>query len=269
MGPFTRERLAGDLKAPPGPEPGEPFPEFEARLVGGGLLSRDSLRARPALVTLGSLTCPMTAAAARGLKRLHREFGGRVRFVSLYVREAHPGERIPLPRTLEGKLANARAYQARDAIPWEIAVDGVDGALHARLGGAPNAAYLLDTQANVVFKTSWSCDLRGLRRGLRDVASGRLPLQESKARVLPLLRGLGVMSETLSAAGPQAQADVRQESPAIYALARVAGLFRPLPPLARGAAAVAAVGLGFVALSEAARLGLLRRGSKSPPESSR
>ncbi len=34
----------------------------------------------------------MTRGARPSLKDLHRDFGARVRFVSVYVREAHPGD---------------------------------------------------------------------------------------------------------------------------------------------------------------------------------
>ena len=46
----------------------------------------------------------MTASAGSALKQLHEEFGDRVAFVTLYVREAHPGERYPQSQTLEQKL---------------------------------------------------------------------------------------------------------------------------------------------------------------------
>lgn len=52
----------------------------------------------------------MTASAGPALKRMHEEFGDRVGFVTLYVREAHPGERYPQPETFEQKLEHARAY---------------------------------------------------------------------------------------------------------------------------------------------------------------
>lgn len=65
----------------------------------------------------------MTASAGPALLRLHREFADRIGFVTLYVREAHPGDRYPQPTTFEQKLPYARDYQARDAIPWPVAVD--------------------------------------------------------------------------------------------------------------------------------------------------
>jgi hypothetical protein len=41
----------------------------------------------------------MTASAVPALKKLWAEFGSRVAFITLYVREAHPGENYPQPQT--------------------------------------------------------------------------------------------------------------------------------------------------------------------------
>lgn len=256
---FRREMLTRGLDFPPGPEPGDPFPDFELARLDGETLSKEDLRGRPALVTLASLTCPMSAAAAPVLRRLHREFGAAVEFVTLYVREAHPGERIGQPCVPEAKAGHARRLRERDGLPWTVAVDSVDGELHGKLGGHPNAAFLLDALGNVVYRVLWSGDERGLREGLEQVSRGRLPLSESGARLMPLLSGLGMMAEVLEAAGKEAEADVRGQAGVVYGLAKLARVFKPLPSAARGAAAVAVAGLGVVAAFQGARLGLLRR----------
>jgi hypothetical protein len=40
-------------------------------------------------MVFGSSTCPVTDDAAAGLRQLHRQFGDRVNFVMVNVREAH------------------------------------------------------------------------------------------------------------------------------------------------------------------------------------
>ena len=169
----------------------------------------------------------MTASAGPALKRLYKEFGDRVAFVTLYVREAHPGDRYPQPQTFEQKLAQARAYQQRDQIPWPVAVDTLDGDLHRALGAKPNAAYLMDTHGNVAFRALWSNDERVLREGLAALVSGRpLPIGERTPRMVPMLKGIGMMDAVLSSAGQEAKRDVLREAPPMYALARLATLFR-------------------------------------------
>ena len=180
----------------------------------------------------------MTESAGPVLERLHEEFGDRVNFVTVYVREAHPGNRFPQPDSAERKMAHARAYQERDQIPWPIAVDDVEGTLHRSLDPKPHSAYLVDSNGTVVGRLLWANDYRTLRRALDALVAGRAP-GEVENKVVPMVRGLGKIDEVLSQAGGYARTDFRREVPPMYAMARLAGLFRPLPPLGRGVAAVA------------------------------
>lgn len=204
----------------------------------------------------------MTASAGPALKEFYRAYGHRVAFLTVYVREAHPGERYPQPETFETKLAHARAYKNRDRIPWSVAVDDVDGAFHQVVDPKPNAAYFVDEDGRIVFRTLWSNDERGLRQGFHalvsaDAASGR---GQREAKILPMMRGMGKMDEILGSAGAVARQDFRRAMPPVYAMAKIAGLFRPLPPLARAVAAVGIVAgmmgtagvLGWRALRRAA-----------------
>jgi hypothetical protein len=60
----------------------------------------------------------MTASAGPALHQLHDEFGDRVQFRTLYVREAHPGDRYVQPRDMRTKMDQARAYAERDGVRW-------------------------------------------------------------------------------------------------------------------------------------------------------
>ncbi len=95
----------------------------------------------------------MTASAGPTLKRLHAEFGDRIPFLTLYVREAHPDERYPQPQDLETKRRHAQDYRQRDALPWPVLVDSLDGDLHRRLDPKPDALYLVDGEGTVAFRT--------------------------------------------------------------------------------------------------------------------
>ena len=194
----------------------------------------------------------MTASAGPALRRLHRDYGGRVRFVTLYVREAHPGERYPQPATLERKIRHARDYAARDGIEWTVAVDELDGRLHRALDEKPSSAYFMDPSGRVVFRTLWSNDASTFRAGLEAALHGQPPEDaEREPKVAPMLGGLGAMDEILAASGETARRDVYAILPPLGPLARLARAFRPLPPLGRGIvavalAAVAALGLGIL-----------------------
>lgn len=171
----------------------------------------------------------MTASAGPALRRLHGEFGDRIAFVTLYVREAHPGDRYPQPETFDRKVAHAREYKARDDLAWPVAVDEVEGTLHRKLDAKPNAAYIVDREGKVAFRILWSNDRESvLRQALEAAARGEGPLGERTARMLPMNRGRAFMDEVLERAGPTARRDALREAPPMYAMARAAGRVRRL-----------------------------------------
>lgn len=88
--------------------PGDSFPSFELVTTNGDrLVNHDVFNDKPVLVIFGSMACPMTASAAPSVQELHDEFGDRVQFIMLYVREAHPGENFTQSVTMEEKLKYA------------------------------------------------------------------------------------------------------------------------------------------------------------------
>lgn len=191
----------------------------------------------------------MTASAGPALKQLYQKYRNTIAFVTLYVREAHPGNRYPQPQTFEEKLEHARAYQQRDRISWPVAVDDISGSLHRALDPKPNAVYLMDTNGKVAFRSLWANDIRAVEQALQKMQRvGPEPIGEKQTHAVPMLRGLGCMHEILEESGPVAKRDVLKQMPPMYAMARLARLFRPLPPMGRSLAAmsVALAGLGFI-----------------------
>ncbi|HWK10786.1 MAG TPA: hypothetical protein VNR64_12085 [Vicinamibacterales bacterium] len=196
----------------------------------------------------------MTASAGPALKQLYREYGDRVAFLTVYVREAHPGERYPQPQLFDDKLAHARAYKGRDQIPWTVAVDDIEGSFHQVVDPKPNAAYFVDADGHIVFRALWSNDEAGLRQGFEalvsdDPAAAR---GQREAKLIPMMRGIGKMDEVLGSAGDEARRDFRRALPPVYGMAKIAGWFRPLPPLGR---AIAAMGVVATAVGAAGAFG--------------
>lgn len=243
---FNREVLTEDLDFHGGPKVGEPMPDFEL-CTSDDLYVRksDYLGRRPLLVTFASITCPMTASAGPVLKGLFEEYGDRVDFLTVYVREAHPGDRYPQPRVFGWKKKHAADYKERDQIPWPVAVDDLAGTFHRRLDTKSNAVYLMDPNGIVAFRDLWAGDAGGLREALREITSTyRRPIGERRPRVVPMLRGVGAMDEVLD--GP-AREDVRRQLPTVYWMSRIAARFRGLSPLTRGVFAVSLLLLGAIA----------------------
>ena len=204
----SSEILSEDMQFGEGaPKPGERLPEFDLPTAGGGQLKTSDLAGRPILLVTGSFTCPMTASSDPILKEFHAKFGSIIEFITLYVREAHPGEHHDQAGVGEEKRAAARALKSRDQLPWTVAVDDPDGSVHRRLDEKPNAAYLTDWSGTIVFRSLWAGDQRGLARALEAVAKGeRPPEEESTRRLVPMARGVGTMREMTRRAGPRARA---------------------------------------------------------------
>lgn len=245
---FRREHLRDELAFRAGQEPGWEMPDFDLpTLQGGRIRKRDFMGNRPVLFAFASLTDPMAASAAPVLKRLHRRWGDAVAFVTVYVREAHPGDRVPQPGTIEWKMRHARMLAQRDGLPWTVAVDDLEGSFHRALGASSNAAYLMDPNGNVAFRTLWSNDERVLRAALTAVGGGEpgSPFERQR-RVVPLLRGLARVDEVVRAAGPAALADLRRETPVVAAASELAWVWRALTPLGR---TVLLAATGVLALS--------------------
>lgn len=252
---FRLPLLLEDLAFDEGPSPGETFPDFDLPTAAGGRLTRTELLSRgPALITVGSFTSPMAASATPALRRLYREFGQPISFVTLYVREAHPGSRYPQPDSMETKLRHARDFAARDEIPWTLLVDDLDGTLHRRLDSKPNAAYLVGSDGTVLFRSLWSGHEWTLREALAVVAAGGRPMEEREPRIVPMLAGLGEMYRVLELSGDDAKRDVLYHAPPLYAMARLANLLPFAGPLQRG---LGALGVVF-GLTAGALIGALR-----------
>lgn len=194
----------------------------------------------------------MTASAGPALKQLHAEFDDRVDFLTVYVREAHPGDRYPQPHDPQRKIQHARAYRDRDEIAWPVAVDDIEGTVHRALDGKPNAAYVMSADGQIAQRVLWSNDTAGVRRALHAVLN-REPFGQRESKVVAIMRGVGVMHPTLEAAGVTALQDLRHEAPPVYAMARIAAAFKPLPPLGRTMAAAAILLASAAAVTVAVR----------------
>lgn len=247
----SSEILSEDMQFRGGaPKPGDRLPEFDLPTSDGGRLKARDLADRPVLLVTGSFTCPMTASSNPLLKALHARFGSEIEFVTLYVREAHPGEHHDQAHVAEEKREAASALKQRDHLPWTIAVDDPDGSIHRRLDEKPNAAYLTDRTGTIVFRSLWAGDERGLTQALEAVAQGELPREEeSTRRLVPMARGVGTMREMTRRAGPRAQQDLWQAAPPMGVMAWLADQYRPLPPAWRTVAAVATIGVGTAVLA--------------------
>lgn len=220
MGPYRYEHFSlkhvpEQLRFRQGPRPGEQMPEFTLQTTDGEWIRRsDFLGWKPLLLVFASITCPLTRASAPILKRLYDELGEEIEFLTVYVREAHPGQRYPQPLHSDRKLEHARALQARDELPWPVAVDESNGRLHRALDGKMNAVYLMDPTGRIVFRALTATDARALRQAMYAVIAGQ-PVRrpERQPWMMPLLRAIAHTRETLLLAGEGAAKDFAKVTP--------------------------------------------------------
>ncbi|WP_435613100.1 TlpA family protein disulfide reductase [Streptomyces sp. bgisy159] len=209
--------------------PGSPLPEFDLPTLDGDRFASRTLGGRPVLMVFGSRTCPVTESAVPVLKRLHARFGDRVRFVLVNTREAHPGQTIGQPTTAEEKHRHAERLRHHHGVPFEVAVDDIDGTLHRAFTPKPNSAYLIDTDGTIRFRSHWANDEPALRRALEQAAAGSRVHGRSRAMAGPLLRAVGHLPGIVTAAGSRTGRDIWRAAPPLAVLGTLSRLFTRLP----------------------------------------
>lgn len=233
---FVRSTGDENLYFSGGPRPGEIAPDFELPNVRGGCFRLSSHRGQqPVLLTFGSLTCPMTAGSRPALLHLFDGFIDRVEVVTVYVREAHPGEKVPHHTTAEQKMRHASDWVELDRIPWTVAVDTLDGAVDRRYGTFPNAAYLIGRSGRVAFRALWAGQEGLLRKKIEELlereAAGEDPvvLGEQENLVIPLIHGAAEFDHALARGGEKAKEDFRRAfGNTVYALQKIGSQLEPV-----------------------------------------
>ncbi|GAA1815533.1 hypothetical protein GCM10009682_40560 [Luedemannella flava] len=231
------------------PGPGAPMPAFDLATVDGGRFRDTDLGTRPVLMVFGSRTCPVTESAGPVLRRLHAQFGDRVRFVLVNTREAHPGDVFGQPDTFAVKHRHAVQLRDHHAIDFEVAVDDIDGRLHRAMSPKPNSAYLIDPSGVIRYRAHWANDESALHTALTEMAAGRVPARgRSRAMAGPLLRAVGHLPGIVRYAGRRVERDVWLAAPPLAVLGRLSRLFNRLPADRRGPAAVVLLGVAVASV---------------------
>jgi hypothetical protein len=164
LGNYNYERFSRDLLEDfvdtlfSGPEPGERAPDFKAAsLEGDKIRLSDFQGEKNVLLLFGSATCPMTAASIADMNRLYDRFrGDDIQFLFVYVREAHPGERIPAHGSMDDKVAAAALLRREEEMGMPVLVDDLRGSIHRKYSKLPNPAFLVDKSGRVAFRSMWS-----------------------------------------------------------------------------------------------------------------
>lgn len=231
-------------------KPGERLPDFELLSPDGepiraaDLLGGSSIKAL--LIVTGSLTCPMTIGSLDEVRELHEEFGDEIPFLLLYVREAHPGENFPQPKTYSEKVEHARCMRESYDVSWPVAVDDIDPTLHRSLDTKPNSVHLIDSTGIIVFRALFAGDIGSLRKALIRLSTDQtIEKKETQAFLGPVISAIGHIQEVMDRAGPGAWRDLWFAAPPMAAIGRLARVFMFQRKSRRGAALM--ITTGFVA----------------------
>jgi hypothetical protein len=177
----------------------------------------------------------LTAGGVPPLKELHADYGDRVRFFDVLVRQAHPGERRGPYDAFDQKLADAAAHRRDEELPWPVLADDLDGSTHRAYGAMADPTYLLDADGRVAFYSMWT-HAPTLRRAIDELlAQGGTgaPVAGGIDRSPHVATAIAAGWHALTRGGRRAVIDLELAAPTSAALIYLGHLVRPaLAPLA-------------------------------------
>lgn len=95
---------------------------------------------------------------------MHREYGDRATFLTVYIKEAHPEDEwqmdsnekenvcYPQPKTLADRVAIANDFVKRFHYEVPIAVDDMGNEANEAYAGWPERFYIVDESGKIVYK---------------------------------------------------------------------------------------------------------------------
>lgn len=219
---FSKDVLLKDVaksKMDGGPEPGERAPDFEGRSLDGHKVKLSDFHGQNNVVlTFGSATCPFTAASIEGMNELRDDYeGDDVEFLFVYVREAHPGDRLPVHEQIEDKAEAAEFFRDEEDVEMTILVDNLKGTIHRKYGSLPNPTFVVDKSGRIAFRCLWTQPdviaeaLDELLEAQEERATDHAVVHGGEDRSVPLRRALFHTHRALKRGGRQAIRDFHDE----------------------------------------------------------
>lgn len=199
-----------DFENSNGPQVGEKAFDFELMDASGTPKDLLDFDGNFLVLELGSITCPLFQARRRTMMTLHEEFP-QVSNVVLYVREAHPGQDIPVHKNLDEKLQCAQVLRDDDGEKRLIIVDDFQGTAHKAYGSMPNAVFIINKHGCVVYRAGWN-NGEATRAALRSLIDGK-PIR-AKSYFKPSTPS--VLLRTLKRAGAGSRTDFFKSLPYLF-----------------------------------------------------
>lgn len=149
------------------------------------------------------------------LYRRYRDKG--FEFLTIYVREPHPGEHYHEHRSWDKKVRYARECREQDGIENPLLVDDLEGTVHQTYGELPNMVYIVSKDGVVAYKAMWTdhAEIEAVLENLvmaDELAAKGVRLKPSyteKINFIPAEYAGGVREKVFDRAGPKAWSDYR------------------------------------------------------------
>lgn len=234
---FTRGVALMDVKGTVsgrGIGPGCEAPDFELDDTDGNRVSLHALRGRPVLLRFSSISCPATIGSVQPFKELFLEWGARIHFLDIFVRQAHPGPMVPAYTSFDQKVHDARNYRESEEIPWQVLVDDLEGKVHQAYGMLPNPSFLLTAEGRVSFYDLWS-HAPSVYRAIADLVTpeGACVVRGGIDRTPHVLTAMVNGWPALARGLPQSYSDMEEAVPGLARGIRIGYKLRPvIGPLA-------------------------------------
>lgn len=211
--PYNHPRfIAADLEWDrfEGPKVGAPCPDVRAQAPDGRMVALSDFRGRPVVMETGSLTSPAYLSHVRAMNEIARRHPAAA-FLVLYVREPHPGRRLPALDSAPEKARRAQRLVTREHERRLVLVDDLQGSAHALLGGLPNSVHVVDSEGIVRFRAAWN-DPAAVDAVVTALEAGqRAPLAWPRSRAVSPAAALRVAAR----AGWGAVADALRAAPGL------------------------------------------------------
>lgn len=193
---FTVKQYDWDLFK--GPRAGEEAQDFTLTAQDGSNVKLSDFRGKWVVIETGSATCSMYTKNIPGMLALRKEFPD-VAFLVVYVREAHPGERLSQHKSFEEKKQAATLLAPRYGEERPVYIDAYEGDMHKSYGGMPNIVYVINPEGKVHYRCNWAT-VDGVREALSD-RSRLHTVENADMHKLKASRGMMVALRTMWTGG--------------------------------------------------------------------
>ena len=196
-----------------GPAAGEPAVDFTVTDFSGKEYTLSDFLGKWVVLETGSSTCSQYTKNIDQMRGLRGEFPD-VEFLLIYVREAHPGERLSQHKRFSDKLNAARLLPEKYHEDRRILIDTLNGDMHRVYGAMPNVIYVINPEGSVHYRCDWT-HVDGLRTALskRDHVHA---IEHASLKDISASRTLWVAIKTMWTGGFLALWDFIAATPALY-----------------------------------------------------